>query len=333
MTEPRSLFTFEFIGLCMVALLAACNVSVFYYLFNYLQTLGIPGGLCGLVIGTYSITAMALYVVASPFLNVANSPRIILGGMVMIVASGIAYLFVHSFWGLMALRVLNGAGQFCMSGGVMVLFVSVIPPEKSGQAFGLYSVAILVAYAGVPAVMDTLAPFIPTPPDGYAAATVSLLPAAWIIWRIRRKNRDQQEVDVASGHLSSWADIRFNVTQLPVTLLLLLNMSYFANWSSLFFFFKGFAQQQGLTNVGAFFTVQMAIMTLIRLLGGRLFDVVDKVKLTGACFIIIAIGHLALDHLPGTWAVPFVGVLFGLGMGFARRQLHLCTDDNYTCAC
>jgi MFS family permease len=322
MSKPRSLFTFEFIGLCVVAFLAACNVSVFYNLFNYLQTLGIPVGLCGLVIGTYSMTAMVLYVVASPFLNVANAPRIILGGMAMIAASGIAYLFVHSFWGLMALRVVNGAGQFCMSGGVMALFVSVIPSEKSGQAFGLYSVAILVAYAGVPALMDTLAPFIPTPPDGYAAATVSLLPAAWIIWRIRRRHRNGPKIAEASGHMSSWADIRFNVTQLPVALLLLLNMSYFANWSSLFFFFKGFAQQQGLANVGAFFTVQMAFMMLIRLLGGRLFDTVNKVKLTVACFIIIAVGHLALDHLPGTWAVPFVGVLFGLGMGLGYPAIN-----------
>ncbi len=322
MSEPRKLFTFEFVGLCVIAFLAACNVSVFYNLFNYLQTLGIPGGLCGLVIGAYSMTAMLLYVAASPFLNVANAPRVTLGGMIMIAASGIAYLFVHSFWGLIALRVLNGAGQFCMSGGVMALFVSVIPPDKNGQAFGLYSVAILVAYAGVPALMDTIAPFIPTPPDGYAAATVSLLPAAWIMWRIRQRRRNGPKVSVISGHSLSWAHIRLNVAQLPVKLLLLLNMSYFANWSSLFFFFKGFAQQQGIANVGAFFTVQMGLMMLIRLLGGRLFDTVSKVKLTGACFIIISIGHLALDHLPGTWAVPFVGIIFGLGMGLGYPAIN-----------
>jgi len=265
MTEPRKLLTFEFVGLCLVAFLAICNVSVFYNLFNYLQTLGIPAGLRGLVIGTYSLTAMVLYLVASPFLNTANAPRTMLLGMVMMVASGFAYFFVHSFSGLLALRMLNGAGQFCTSGGAMALFVSVIPPEKSGQAFGLYSVAILLAYAGVPALMDTLTPFIPTPPYGYAATTVSLLPAAWIVWRIRLRHR--LGVDLAKGHLPAWADIRANVTQLPVALLLLLNMSYFANWSSLFFLFKGFAQEQGLSNVGAFFTVQMMSMIVIRLLG------------------------------------------------------------------
>ena len=320
MTEPRKLLTFEFVGLCLIAFLAICNVSVFYNLFNYLQTLEIPAGLRGLVIGTYSLTAMVLYLVASPFLNTANAPRTMLLGMVMMVASGFAYFFVHSFWGLLALRMLNGAGQFCTSGGAMALFVSVIPPEKSGQAFGLYSVAILLAYAGVPALMDTLTPFIPTPPYGYAVTTVSLLPAAWIVWRIRLRQR--LGVALAKGHLPAWADIRANVTQLPVALLLLLNMSYFANWSSLFFLFKGFAQEQGLSNVGAFFAVQMMSMIVIRLLAGRLFDVVDKARLVGVCFIVVAMGHLALDHLPGTWAVPLVGVLFGLGMGLGYPAIN-----------
>ncbi|MGC8605900.1 MAG: MFS transporter, partial [Desulfomonilaceae bacterium] len=242
MTESPRLFTFEFFGLCVVAFLAICNVSVFYNLFNYLQTVGIPTGLCGLVIGAYSLTAMVLYLVASPFLNRANAPRIMLLGMALMIVSGIGYLFVHSFWGLIGLRVLNGAGQFCTSGGVMALFVSVIPLEKSGQAFGLYSVAILLAYAGVPALMDALAPFIPSPPYGYAATTVSLVPAAWIVLRIRQRQGNTTGSG-PQGQLPAWADIRANVLQLPVALLLLLNMSYFSNWSSLFFLFKGFAQQ------------------------------------------------------------------------------------------
>lgn len=322
MTEPRKLLTFEFVGLCLVAFLGVCNVSVFYNLFNYLQALGIPGALRGLVIGSYSLTAMILYLVASPFLNTTNAPRAMLLGMVMMVACGFAYLFVHSFWGLLAVRMVNGAGQFFTSGGAMALFVSVIPPEKSGQAFGLYSVAILLAYAGVPALMDTLAPFIHTPPHGYAAATISLVPAAWIVWRIRRRHLNRRGVAVSKAHLPAWADIRTNVMQLPVALLLLLNMSYFANWSSLFFLFKGFAQQQGLANVGAFFTVQMMSMIVVRLLAGRLFDVVDKARLVGICFIIVAVGHLTMDHLPGTWAVPLEGVIFGLGMGLGYPAIN-----------
>jgi len=88
-----------------------------------------------------------------------------------------------------------------------------------------------------------------------------------------------------------------------------------ANWGSLFFLFKGFAQQHGLANVGVFFTAQTFSMLLIRLLAVRLFDRIEKAWLVGICFGTIAFGHLGLDHLPGTWAIPLIGVFFGVGMG------------------
>ena len=67
MPEPRRLLTFESLGLCIVTFVAVCNISVFYNLFNYLRTLGIPADLHGLLVGSYSLTAMALYLLASPF--------------------------------------------------------------------------------------------------------------------------------------------------------------------------------------------------------------------------------------------------------------------------
>ncbi len=315
MRESRKLLTFEFVGLCLVAFLTSCNVTVFYNLFNYLQSLGIAAEFCGVVIGGYSLTAMVLYLAASPFVNNANAPRFMLLGIVLMIFCGLSYLFVHTFWGLLALRMVNGAGQFCLGAGTMAMFVAIIPPEKSGQAFGVYSVAILAAFGSVPATMDALTRFIPSPSYGYAAATLSLLPAVWIVLWISRRRREDTETVLPKAHLPVWADIRSNLSQLPIALLMLLNLSYFANWSSLLFLFKGFALQQGIANVGLFFTVQTGLMIILRLLAGRLFDSIDKEWLAGGSFITVAAGYFALDHLTGTWAVPLVGILFGLGMG------------------
>ena len=321
MLEPRKLLTFEFLGLCVVTFLAFCNVTIFYNLFNYLETLGIPADLRGLVIGSYSLTAMVLYLLVSPFLTAANAPRTILLGIVVVALCGISYLFVHSFWGLLGLRMINGCGQFLMGAGAMTLLISVIPKEKSGQAFAIYSIAILLPFGAVPAVMDALAFFIPTPPHGYAGATVTLIPATWIVLHIRRRRREQSGM-MERKHPPAWSDIRANVTQLPVALLLLLNTMLIINWSSMFFLIKGFADQQGIINVGAFFTVQTGMMIAIRLLAGRLFDAVDKARMVVATFAVIAIGHMALDNLPGAWAISLVALIFGVGMGMGQPIIH-----------
>lgn len=321
MLEPRKLLTFEFVGLCVVTFLAFCNVTVFYNLFNYLQTLDIPADLHGLVIGSYSLTAMILYLLVSPFLTTTNAPLTMLLGIAVVTLCGMGYLFIHSFWGLLWLRVMNGFGQFLMGAGAMTLFVSVIPKEKSGQAFAIYSVAILLPFGAMPAVMDALASFISTPPHGYAGATVTLIPAAWIVLHIYR-NRREQAGTVERKPLPAWSVIRANVTRQPIALLLLLNTIYIINWSSMFFLIKGFADQQGIINVGAFFTVQTGLMIVLRLMAGQLLDALDKARMVVATFAIIAIGHLALDNLPGAWAISLVALIFGVGMGMGQPTIN-----------
>jgi MFS family permease len=319
---PRGLLGFEFVGVCAVNFLAFCNVTVFYDLFGHLQALGIPAELRGVVIGAYSLTAMVLYAVASPLVSVRNAPRVMLVGIAILGASNVAYLFVHSFWGLLSLRTVSGAGQFCLGSGAATLLVSVIPPGKSGQAFGVYSSGILVAYAAVPALMDALAPIIPTPPHGYAAAALSLLPAWWIVRRIGRSLQQQRPRWSSAPLRLARAEVRADLSQLPVALLIALNVSYFANWSSLFFLFKGFAREEGLPNVGTFFLVQTGLMIVMRVGAGRIFDRVGKAWLVAASFVLVASGHLAFARLPGAWAVPWIGVVFGLGMGAGYPALN-----------
>jgi MFS family permease len=310
--SPRRLLSFEFVGLCLVAFLAVCNVTVFYNLFGYLAALGVPASLRGVLVGAGALTAMVLYLVASPFVGVRRAPAAMLLGVAVLAASGWAYLAVHAPLGLLALRILNGVGHFLMGAGATSLLVTVIPPERSGQAFGIYSIAILLAFGLVPAVMDAIVPHLPGPAHGYALATLSLAPALAVVLVIRRRLPALAR-GAPDGPLP-WAEIRGNLASPPVAILLLLNAGYFANWSGLFFLFKGFALEKGVGNVGIFFGVLTGIMIAIRLLAGRLFDRVDKVWLMGASFLTIAVAHLALAAASARH-VPLVGALFGLGLG------------------
>lgn len=321
MPESRKLLTFELLGLCVVTFVAVSNVTVFYNLFNYLRTLGIPADLRGLLVGSYSLTAMLLYLLASPFLNPANAPRTMLTGMMVTALCGLSYLFVDSFWGLLVLRMMNGVGNFLMGAGAMTLFVSIIPMGKSGQAFSIYSLAILLPYGAVPAVMDALGFLIPSPPYGYAGATIMLIPAAWIVLHIRRRLRGQLGMEERK-HLPAWSDIRANLTQPPVALLLVLNTIYIINWSSMFFLIKGFTDRLGIVNAGSFFAVQTGIMIVFRLFAGRLFDIFDKARMLVVTFAVIALGHLAMYNLPGAWAIPLIAIIFGVGMGMGQPSFH-----------
>ncbi|HZY03460.1 MAG TPA: hypothetical protein VFF02_08155 [Anaeromyxobacteraceae bacterium] len=64
-----------------------------------------------------------------------------------------------------------------------------------------------------------LAPLVRTPPHGYAAATLSLLPAAWIVWRIRRRHRGELRSAPARTRRPTWSEIRVDAARLPLLLL------------------------------------------------------------------------------------------------------------------
>lgn len=321
MPSPRRLLSFEFASLCLIAFLAIANGTAYYNLFGHLAELGVPAGLRGLVVGAYALVAMVLYLVASPFLTIRNAPRAMLAGIAILIAGGLSFLVVRSFWGLLLLRAFCGAGGFLLGAGATALLVGVIPPDRSGEAFGIYSVAILAAYGIVPAGMDLLVPHLPSVATGYALSALVLLPAVGLIIALRRRIQPGAAGPDGEQHLPSWSDLRASLADSRLLLVLVIGVTYFTNWSSLYYLFKGFATERGLRNVGAFFSVLTAVMIGIRLVAGRLFDRFDKARLAAFSFGMIALGHLALATLPiGT--APIIGAFFGLGLGAGYPALN-----------
>ncbi|MGD8561453.1 MAG: MFS transporter [Desulfarculaceae bacterium] len=321
MTKPSKLFGFEYVSLLGIILLVFCNIAVFYNLFNHLANLGIPGDLRGFLIGVYSLTAIPLYLFASPFVNHHNAPKLMLLGILTMAACGVAYLFAASFWALLILRIINGAGMFCLSASSLALLVRVIPADRSGQGFAIYSAAILIPYALVPTVVDALSPWLPTFAHAYAGMAVLLVPAAAVVlvlMRGRWAGRSKEH----KPRLLSWAEIRQNVSRMPVAVMLGAQCVNFLNFSGLFFLFKEFAGQIGLHNVGYFFAVQMLLMLAIRTFGSRIFDRYSKVLLLKLAFLFAAGGFLALAFTTTTAPVIPIALLFGMGASLGYPALN-----------
>ncbi len=319
MAEQKRLLNFQFVGINGVFFFTFGTIAVFYNLFNYLQSLGIPEETAGLLVGVYSLTGMALYMVVIPCMNARRAPLSMLAGLIILGLSTLAYPWALSWQAVLLLRMLNGAGAFLVMAAGLTLMVEVIPEHKSGQAFALHSVNILIPYALVPTLMDWLEPLFASAAHGYAAIAGTLVPALGLVLVIRRR-RQSGPADTAPGPTIFGA--RDNLTRLPVITLLLLNTVYFINWAGLFFLFKGFALQIGLDNVGRFFGIQMLLMALIRLVAGSLFDRLNKAYIVAVSFTILAAGHMGMRWFPLPQAMPVMAVVFGLGMGIGFPPLN-----------
>jgi MFS family permease len=317
------LLTFEFLSLCFITFAAVCNVSVFYNFHLYLQGIGLSGKEAGFLIGLYSLSAMVLYVTASQLIRLDKAINCMSAGILLVVGCGVSYLFAEHFWALVIVRIINGMGMFLVMASCMVMLVAIIPQKKSGLAFSLYSVALLLPYSIMPAVSEVLMPLIHKPTKMYMLTACLLVPAVFLVMslrtRVRNRFLDQEKKRV--GVLCKHAE-RKNLLSKPILAILLVNCIYFIIFSSLFYLFEGFAVEKGMKNPGFFFTTQMGVMIAIRLLVGRIFDMFSKVSLVAIALVITGAGFVLLRVMPNqTWLLP-IAVLFGLGMGLCVPPLN-----------
>lgn len=319
----EKLLNFEFLSLCFITFLAVCNVAVFYNLHLYLGTIGLSGKEAGFTIGLYSFSAMILYVAASRHISLKNSLSCIVTGMVIVIGCGAAYLFAESFWSLAIVRIVNGAGMFLVMASCMVRLVAIIPPDKTGLAFSLYSVALLLPYSLMPAVSEMVMPLTDNPPVIYMLTAALLLPAVILVLRLRTRARSGYQVlEAKRGEILCNNLERRNLLRQSVVSILLVNAVYFTLFSALFYLFQGFAVERGIKNPGFFFTVQMGVMVVIRLLCGRIFDNFSKVALVVIALLITGAGFGLLRVVSDTmWLLP-IAVVFGLGMGLCVPALN-----------
>jgi MFS family permease len=329
-----NLLNLDFFSVCTVTFLAICNVSVFYNFHLYLQSLGFHGKESGFLIGLYSLTAMILYLAASKHITLDNAFGCILIGVLTVAGCGVAYLYAKSFWPLVILRIVNGAGVFLVMASCMVFLVSIIPPDKTGLAFSLYSVALLLPYSIMPALSEIVLPFLGSPTKVYLLTASLLLPAAGIIPVMRNRISGRYSVaDPKNDETPDRGGERKNLFRKPVISILMVNGVYFIIFAALFFLFEGFAIQRGFNNPGFFFTTQMGVMILIRLFGGQIFDKFSKVALVFCALMLTSAGFGLLLSVPDSgWFFPIAAV-FGLGMGLCvpplNSLMYLVTKPRY----
>jgi MFS family permease len=320
---PRKerLFTFEFIAPCLLIFLAYCNTTVFYSLEVYLGRLGIAQAWRGFLVGGSSLATIASFLLLSPFMTTRNASRNAFAGAVLLMLCGVSYLYARSTGELLAVRLANGVGVYLLSAAAMTLMVASIPPGRSGQAFGTYSVAILLPYCVVPAAFDALHADQASLPHGYMVMSLFLAPALVLIPLIGRARRRSARPAQPPRTVTPGEMFR-NAARPPIGLLLFVSSLYMTAFSAVFFMSKGYFQARGLPNVGYFFAIQMACMIAIRLFASVIFDRVRKMRLIGLCFALTATSCV-LAALAGGWPLMCLSaVIMGTGMGLGSPAMN-----------
>ncbi len=321
--DEKSLFTFEFMALCLVIVTAFCNVSVFYSFYYYLGVIEIPLVWRGFLVGLEPMAAFGLRLFVLPWLHVRNAYGVIMAALALLVIVSCSYLFVTTVTAMIILRIIHGTVFVLLTSAVISLMVNFIPSEKSGQGFSTLAVATMIPYAIIPPLTEALLPHVRNAADIYAG--VSIFSAAAILLMIALRKRIGNALsgmDAVLMRRLTIADIRDNFKQHAVVILLLAMLFIYLAHATFFYFMKNLSLQTGVGNVGAFFTVSMATMIAVRLFGAAVFDRLNKLRLLMIVLVLLILCLIALPNAGMLSLYYLLAVVYGGSMGIALPILN-----------
>jgi len=324
MSQPDKLFTKEFLALNGVAFLTFCNMAVFFQFYLYLHTLPIGVEWYGFLIALFSITGLILRPLISPFLHTGNARLWMVLSSAAVVLSLLGYNLAKDFWSMFLVRAVHGITYVILGVALNACLVGLIPPSRSGQAFGLVTVITLLPFAVVPPILDTvtgwLGGFIPVL---NVAAGLMLLVFPLSLTFKPSKNKAGGAIDQRpSAH-----DILENLKDRRISILLLLMLLLYSSYTPVFFFLEGYGKTVGILNPGIFFTLSTMSEIGVRLFAGSLFDRTNKVLLIAGSLVAVGLGYLGLAYLSGAFMLYCLGIYLGLGWGVVMPVLNALMFD------
>ncbi len=314
--SPPRLVTYEFILFCLITIATFCTISIFYSFHHYLVKIDIPPLWRGIIVGLEPMTAFILRLVILPWLQVRDTPAIIAASVVAMIFIGLGYLWASTVASLIVLRIFHGAAIVFLTVAVTALGVNFIPPERSGQAFGIVLIVTIAPYAFIPPIAEAILPYLRNEADLYAGVSIFVFIALLLLaWGWKRITGYLAGMDDALLRRPNRRELFNNFRIAAVRKMLWCFFLVYLVHATLFFFLKDLTLEITAGRVGAFFSIFMTMSIAVRLVGSHYFDRANKKKLLLAGFAAMATCFAVLPTTGSPGLYYLLAGLYGLGMG------------------
>lgn len=292
---PEQLYTLRFWRACAVHFTGAMALAQFILFPLYIRQLGGTEWTIGLITGVGYAAAVAIRFLAGAWLDRLGRRALLLAAGVVHVASCLLYLTTLGIgpW-IVVVTVLHG-----MAGGVLfatyfTYAADIVPPLRRAEGTAIFGLCGLIPNGLAPPLGERVIAV-----GGFAAYFVTA--AAWALVSLALST-GLPEIERPWGPEPSPAHRWLAVLRKPVFRLpLFATVAFGLGTTAIFTFLAPFAEDSGLGDVGSFFLAYAVAAAVVRLLGGRIPDLVgaDRVALPALAVLALGLAAVALiDSYP-----------------------------------
>jgi len=266
------------------------------------------------VVGAFSLSVLVLRPLLSPWLTPLNARRWVAVGAAGVLAALLLYNLRLGLPGLLALRLVHGLFYGLLGTAATAGVTGAVPPEKSGQAFGVIGVITLLPFAAIPPLVAPLESRLGGFAPLLSLAGLVMLLIFPLLPALRMPRLDRGARRAARPERR---ELRDNLRDGGVMGLLVFFLVLMTAFAALFFLVQPFALARGLALAGWFFTVSTGAEIAVRLLLGPFLDRYPKGLVLAGSTLWLAGCFALLVLLQGPAAFLALGAAFGLGWGVA----------------
>lgn len=327
--SPARILSPAFLTAAVANFLFFTNLSAFFLLPLHVQRLGATETQLGLIMGTYSAVAIVCPPLVGAWVDRVGRRPFLLAGAALAATASLGFAAAPDTLALFPVwRALQGVAYAAYFVANFALAVDLVPPDRRGQAIGIFGISGLMSAAVGPALGESVARAFGFPVFFAAAAAVG--GAALVVSaRLEEPPGERRAAPVALGRL-----IR-GVVRAP-RVPLALAFAFGLGIGAIFTFLPTHAAALGVERIGLFAVAYSLAALAVRALGGRLIDTLGRRPViipalalqAGAAALLAGLGPLVTGA--GLSAVPLLaltGVVAGVAHGFLYPALTALVID------
>lgn len=329
---PPPILTPPFLMAALGNFLFFTSLAGFFLLPLHLKELGATETQLGLIMGCYSATAIVTQPVVGAWVDRTGRRPFLVSGALLTAAAALLFAVAPDALALFpVLRLLQGVAYSVYFVANFTLVVDLVPPERRGEALGIFGISGLTSTAVGPALGELVVRgfgfrgfFLGAGVLALAGAIVSARVPEPPTRRPQHPRSAEGLVEVARGIVTA--------PRLPMTLA----FSFGLGLGVVFTFFPTYAATLEVQRVGLFAVAYSLAALMVRAVGGRLVDTMGPraviipalaLQVVGAALLAILAVLVGRLHLPPTPFLCLAGVLAGGAHGFLYPALTTLVMD------
>lgn len=308
--KPVTLWTKNFIAISIINLLIFCSFQMLLpTLPVYVKSLGCSDSFIGWIAAVSTISALIIRPFSGIALDKFGRKVVFLTGIFIVLIVTFAYGWISIVGIVLAIRFLHGFGWGIASTASNTIASDIIPKKRFGEGMGFFSLSSSLAMALAPAVslyFLNVSSF-----RNVAILSGGLCILALILSFFIKYSNVEKGDGKGRMVLYEKASIAPSLVMFFVT----------ASYGAIVGFISLYALEQGIHNIGIFFTIYAASLLITRPFFGKIIDNFGLNTVIYPGLIILVISMILLSYASSMPYFLISAFLYGIGFGAVQSSL------------